>query len=167
MVEGLGRNEQGADGPESAEVSSSSEPVEARIGRVLVRSSLVMAIPVLVGGLLAGGSKGLYSAGYAEILVVVNYSVATRILVWCARISPVALMGGALGSFGFVLVLLTAAIIPVARASWMDLVIFGVALIVAHIVPVIVTASRVTGKIAFDGFRPSFRGGGHSGAGSN
>jgi hypothetical protein len=140
--------------------SSSGGEVEARIGRVLVRVSLVIAVPILLVGLLFGGLRGLYSAGYAELLVIVNYSVATRVLAWCARISPVALMGGALGSFAFVLVLLTAAIIPVARASWMNLVIFGVTLIAAHLIPVIVTASRVTGKIAFDGFRPSFKRGG-------
>lgn len=131
--------------------------VEVSLGRSMFFAALAVSPVLVLGSYLVSGIHGAESAGYAVTLVLINFAVASKMLAYAARISPVALMVAALSSFFFDLLLLTAATLPVARARWMDLADFGVVLIVSHLVSVVFVARRVTGKIAGGGLRPGWK----------
>lgn len=131
--------------------------VEVSLGKSMFFAALTISPLLILGSYFISGVHGAESAGYAVILVLINFAVAAKMLAYAARISPVALMVAALSSFFFDLLLLTAATLPVARARWMDLADFGVVLIVSHLVSVVFVARRVTGKITGGGIRPGWR----------
>ncbi len=137
---------------------SQSPPIgdgpEATLAKGMAIAAVVLG-PILVAlSYYLWGNNGLYSSLYALLLVVINFIVAARALVWGGRISPVALMAAAMGSFFFDLLLLTVAVIPVATASWMSLKALGMTLIAAHVAAVSWEARRVTAYMAYSGIKP-------------
>ncbi|NNN15778.1 MAG: hypothetical protein HKL82_07980 [Acidimicrobiaceae bacterium] len=138
-------------------VSESETGPEAELAKGMVLAVLLSAPFIVLVAALVWGHQGLYSALYGILLVTINFAVAAKGLSWGGRISPVALMAVAMGSFFFDLLLLTAAVLPVVHAGWMDLKALGMALIVSHIFAVSWEARRVTAYLAYGGIRPRGR----------
>jgi hypothetical protein len=112
------------------ELGHAPEPV---VARDIARRSLPF-VPVLVlAGLIGWGPAGAASVAYAVALVVANLLLAAWLLATGARISPAMLMGAALFGFLLRLGLVSAAVLLVKDAGWVEPVPLGFALIVAHL----------------------------------
>lgn len=131
--------------------------IELILGKKLIKYSLMVAPVIIAVSGIFFGSKGVYSSAYACVLVIINFVGATKFLSIGARISPVALMAAAVASLFFDLALLTVGTLPLVRAEWMDLKVYGGALIAAHLVAVGMMARNVTGKLAYSGMKPAKR----------
>jgi hypothetical protein len=137
--------------------AESGSDVELVLGKQLIFYSLITGVAVVGIAYVIYGQHGLYSAAYGATLVVINFLIATRLLMTGARISPVALMASAVGALFVDLALLTVGTLPVVKADWMNIEVYGGALIITHLVAVGLMARKVTGKLAYSGLKPSKR----------
>jgi hypothetical protein len=146
--------------PTSAEVASvvqaapAGPAVEQVVATDMIRRSLP-ALPVLV--LLAGlvwGTDGALSACFAVALVVVNFLVSAVLLARAARIALPLLMVAALGGFVARLAFLALAFFLFKDQAWMELVPFGLTLIVTHLGLLIWETRHMSISLAFPGVRP-------------
>ncbi len=120
----------------------------------LVKRS-VWLVPVLALVSVAfWGLGGVASTMYAVAIVLVNFLLAAYLLAVTGRISA-ALMGGA-ALFGFLLRLglIFLAVMLVRDAGWMELVPFGVTLIVTHLALLFWEMRYVSSSLAFPGLKP-------------
>ena len=108
---------------------------------------------LLVVSFFIWSTRGLESSAYAIVLVIVNFVVTAKLMEIGGRYSLSGLMVTAVGGFIFDLVLLGAAVIPFATASWMNLWALGLTLIVTHLGLVIFEASTISTRMAFMGLR--------------
>ncbi|HEY9556186.1 MAG TPA: ATP synthase subunit I [Acidimicrobiales bacterium] len=79
------------------------------------------------------GAAGATSAAYAMAIVLANLAFAAWMLATAARISYGALMGAALFGFLIRLALVSAAVLLVRDAGWVEPVALGLTLVVAHL----------------------------------
>jgi hypothetical protein len=105
-------------------------------------------------GLLFAGLHGMLSGLFGMVLVLINFVIIFLFFREGSRFGPVGSMAAAFVALLVGLMVLTAATIPFARAPWMDLPIFGVILILGHIVVVTVEARRVSGRLGDSGLKP-------------
>ncbi len=129
--------------------------VERTVATDMIRRGLP-ALPVLV--LLAGlvwGMEGAISAAFAVALVLVNFLVSATILARTARIGLSLLMAAALGGFVARLAFLTVAFLVVKDQAWMELVPFGLTLIVTHLGLLVWETRHVSVSLAFPGLKPT------------
>ena len=142
--------------PAPPSVSQDSGPaVEQAVAMDMVRRALP-ALPVLV--VVAGlvwGVNGAISAGFAIALVVVNFLVSAAILARAARLGLSTLMVAALGGFVARLAFLTLAFFAVKDQAWMELVPFGLTLIVTHLGLLIWETRHMSISLAFPGVKPN------------
>ncbi len=137
--------------------TDNGKDIELILGKKLVTYSILVSLAVVAIAFVIYGEHGLYSAAYGCLLVVINFVIATKLLSAGARISPVALMAAAVGSMFVDLILLTVGTLPVVKADWMNLKVYGGALIITHLSAVALMARGVTGKLAYAGLRPPKR----------
>lgn len=129
--------------------------VERTVATDMIRRGLP-ALPVLV--LVAGlvwGVDGAISAAFAIGLVVVNFLVSAALLARAASIGLSLLMAAALGGFVARLAFLTVAFLVVKDQAWMELVPFGLTLIVTHLGLLIWETRHVSVSLAFPGLKPT------------
>jgi len=129
--------------------------VERELAFDMIRRALP-ALPVLV--VVAGlvwGVHGAESAGFAIVLVLVNFVVAASLLAWSARIALALMMVAALGGFVLRLALITVAFLAVKDRSWMELVPFGMTLIMTHLGLLIWEARHVSLSLAYPTIKPA------------
>ena len=133
---------------------SAPPDVERELASDMLRRG-IPAVPVvlLVGGLVAGWS-GVASAGYGMAIVAVNLVLSAVALAWAARISPGALMSVALGGFLVRMGLVTVAILLVRHASWADLAVVAVTVLVAQLGLLFWETRYVSASLAFPGLKP-------------
>lgn len=122
-------------------------------GDMLKRAIPVAPAIVLVAGLL-GGSKGAWSALLAVAVVAANFVLAAVSLSWAARTSPIALMATALGGFLVRMGLLTAVILAVRHASWINLSAFAITILATHLGLLFWEMRYVGASLAFPGVKP-------------
>jgi hypothetical protein len=108
---------------------------------------------VLVAGLVAGWN-GAWSALLAIAVVAVNFLLAAVSLSWAARTSPVALMATALGGFLVRMGLLTAVILAVRHASWINLSALAITILATQLGLLFWEMRYVGGSLAFPGVKP-------------
>ncbi len=118
------------------------------------RSAPALPVIVLVAGLI-WGVDGAISAGFAIGLVIVNFLVSAALLARAARIGLPLLMAAALGGFVARLALLTLAFFLVKDQAWMELVPFGITLIVTHLGLLIWETRHMSISLAFPGVKPT------------
>jgi len=118
------------------------------------RSLWVLPVAVLVSAIF-WGIDGVASTLYAIAIVVVNFLLAAWLLAVGGRISAAAM--GAAALFGFLarLGLIFIAVLLVADAGWMELVPFGITLIVTHLVLLFWELRHVSSQLAFPGLKPA------------
>lgn len=135
-----------------AEVSATTP--ERDIARDMVKRGLVVG-PVLVALATAvWGWDGLWSSGYALVLVLANFLLGAAIITWSARISPAVMFGAVL--FGYIarLALITAAVLPIRHSDWFEVVPFAATLLVTHLGLLVWETRHVAASLAFPGLKP-------------
>lgn len=132
----------------------SLETPERDIANDLVkRGLLVMPALLLVFG-ITHGLDGVLSSAYGLVLVLVNFAFAAFLLTTTARISLSLMMAAVLGGYVVRLGLITAAVIGVRNASWVEMVPLGFTIIVAHLGLLLWETKYVSASLAFPGLKP-------------
>lgn len=114
------------------------------------------ALPVLaLVGLIGWGPAGAVSAGYAVVLVGLNFLLAASLLGWAARISLATLMAAALFGYAARLGLLFVAVWFVRHATWFEPVPLGLALVITHLGLLFWEMRYLSVSLAHPGLRPT------------
>jgi len=130
-------------------------PVERQVFTDMARRAIYVA-PVLM--LLAGlgwGVNGALSAGYAIVLVLVNFALSAAIIAWGARMSLALLMSAVLVGYVARLALVTVAVLAVKDMAWVELVPLGFTLIITPLGLLIWETRHVSVSLAYPGLKPS------------
>jgi hypothetical protein len=128
--------------------------VERQVAADMARRALFVAPVLLIGAGLGWGIHGVLSAGYAFVLVLVNFGLSAALLAWAARTSLALLMGVAL--FGYVarLALITVAVLAISGQAWFSPIPLCAALIVTHLGLLIWETRYISATLAFPGLKP-------------
>ncbi len=135
------------------ELELGADLVEKRMATHMAKWGAIVSPVLLVVSFLIWSTRGLESSAYAIVLVIVNFVVTAKLMEIGGRYSLSGLMVTAVGGFIFDLVLLGAAVIPFATASWMNLWALGLTLIVTHLGLVIFEANTISTRMALAGLR--------------
>ncbi len=131
------------------------EAPEPALARDMVRRALPFAPLVIAACAIGWGASGAASAAYAIGLVLVNLVLAAWMLSTAARISYALLMGAALFGFLLRLGLVSAAVLLVQDAAWVEPVALGITLVVAHLGLLFWELRYVSISLAHPGLAPS------------
>ncbi len=134
--------------------SATGAITESRIAAgFLIR--LLMVGPLAVGAAaLLAGYRGALSSIFAIFLVGINFLIMLVLFRQGARFGMVGVMTAAFLALLVGLLVLTAATLPLAKAPWMDLPVFGVVVIGGHLSAVLAESRRVSGRLGDGGLRP-------------
>ncbi|MGK2947193.1 MAG: ATP synthase subunit I [Acidimicrobiales bacterium] len=139
---------------DTRDLGPAPEPVLARdIARHAVR---IAPVAIAVCAAIWGGA-GAASAAYATVLVLANLLLAAWMLSTAARISYALLMGAALFGFLLRLGLVSAAVLLVKDASWVEPVALGLTLVVAHLGLLFWELRYVSISLAHPGLKPELK----------
>lgn len=127
---------------------------EKDLARDLAKRALRLAPVALVAGAVGWGLDGALSAAYGLALVVANFLLAAALMAWSARISLAVLMAAVLSGYVLRLGLLTAAVVLVRDAGWVQLVPLGFTIILAHLGLLVWEMRYVSASLAFPGLKP-------------
>lgn len=127
---------------------------ERQVALDMVRRALPFApVPVLLAA-VPWGVAGAASAGFAVVLVVVNFLLAAWMLGAAARISYALVMAAALFGYLVRLGLIFLAVFAVKDASWVEPLPLGLTLIVTHLGLLLWELRYVSASLAFPGLKP-------------
>jgi hypothetical protein len=116
----------------------------------------VLFAPVAVAVCAAiWGAAGAASAAYAVAIVLANLLFAAWMLSTAARISYGVLMGAALFGFILRLALVSAAVLLVRDAGWVEPMALGLTLVVAHLGLLFWELRYVSISLAHPGLKPT------------
>ncbi len=135
-----------------------SPPVERQIARDMVRRALPVAPVILIIAAAGWGSAGALSAGYALVLVLLNFLLAAAMLGWAARTSLSLLMIAALGGYLVRLALITGAVLAISGQSWFAPIPLGATIIVTHLGLLLWELRYVSASLAYPGLKPQQKG---------
>ena len=139
----------------AAEASSGTpDAPEREVAFDMVRRSVIFAVPLLAAGALGWQWSGVWSVGLALGLVLVNFVLGAAMIGWGARLGPSGLMAAALGGYVVRLGIVAAAVLPVLRFDWFELLPFAVSLLVTHLGVLIVETRHVSVSLAYPGLKP-------------
>ncbi len=137
-------------------LTGSAEPAapELEIARDIAKRAVLLSPAFLVVCTAIWGLAGLASSAFALGLVVANFLLAAALMAWGARTSVAALGAAVLGGYILRLALITAIVLLVKDAAWVDLVSLGFTLIVAHLVLLTWETRYVSASLAYPGLQP-------------
>ena len=127
---------------------------ERDIANDLIKRGLLVLPALLAVFGLTHGLDGVFSSAYGLTLVLVNFAFAAALLTFTARISLALMMGAVLGGYVVRLGLITAAVIAVRDASWVEMVPLGFTIIVSHLGLLLWETKYVSASLAFPGLKP-------------
>ncbi len=127
---------------------------EAVLAHDLVRRGLLVTPVLLVVAGLLWGVDGALSAGFAVVLVFANFLLAAGFITATARISLGVMMAAVLIGYLIRLGLIFLAVWLVKDAGWMELVPFGITLIVMHLGLLLWETRYVSATLAFPALKP-------------
>lgn len=130
------------------------EPVLAR--DIAKRAVLLAPLAVLACAAI-WGADGAASAGYATAIVLANLLLAAWMLSTAAKISYALLMGAALFGFLLRLGLVSAAVLLVQDAAWVEPLALGLTLVVAHLGLLFWELRYVSISLAHPGLKPTLK----------
>lgn len=130
------------------------EPILAR--DIAKRAVLLAPVAIAVSGLI-WGAAGATSAAYATAIVLANFALAAWMLSTAARISYGLLMGAALFGFLLRLGLVSAAVLLVRDAAWVEPLALGLTLVVAHLGLLFWELRYVSISLAHPGLKPNLK----------
>ena len=135
-------------------VTPATPDVETAIATDMVKRAIPIAPAIVLVALLAAGSKGAWSALLAVAIVIVNFLLAAVSLSWAARTSPVTLMATSLGGFLVRMGLVTAVVLAVRHASWINLSVLAITILVTQLGLLFWETKYVGASLAFPGVKP-------------
>lgn len=141
-------------GPSTFVLRDEGPAPERDIATDLVKRGLMVMPVLLVVFGLTHGLDGVFSSAYGLGLVLVNFAFAAALLTYTARISLSLMMAAVLGGYVVRLGLITAAVIGVRNASWVEMVPLGFTIIVAHLGLLAWETKYVSASLAFPGLKP-------------
>lgn len=106
------------------------EPV---LARDIAKRAVMFAPAAAVVCAAIWGGAGATSAAYAMVLVLANFALAAWMLSTAARISYGVLMAAALFGFILRLAMVSAAVLAVRDAGWVEPLALGLTLVIAHL----------------------------------
>ena len=115
----------------------------------------VLVAPIAIGiGYLVAQAPGAWSVAFGLAVIFINFLLSAWIMQVTARISFAALAGGA--GFGFLIRMgiITATVLLVRNASWIDLVVLGITIIITHLGLLFWELRYISGNLAFPGLKP-------------
>lgn len=125
-----------------------------QVGFDMVKRGSIVA-PILIGaGAIFGGTPGAASVAYGLAIVLVNMWLSAAMIGWASKISFAAVAGVSLFGFLIRLGLIFVAVWPVAEASWINLLVLCVTLIVAHLGLLVWELKYVSASLAYPGLKP-------------
>jgi hypothetical protein len=127
------------------------EPV---LVRDMARRALAFAPIAVLACTAVWGVDGAASAGYALAVVLANFALAAWMLSTAARISYGLLMGAALFGFLLRLGLVSAAVLLVKDAAWVEPLALGLTLVVTHLGLLFWELRYVSISLAHPGLKP-------------
>lgn len=119
---------------------------------IVKRALWVVPVALIFGAFW--GTGGMLSAGYAMVIVCVNFLLSAFLLSSTARISLGLMMAAALVGYLVRLGLIFLAVWIVRDASWLEPWPLGVTLIVAHLGLLFWEMRHVSASLAFPGLKP-------------
>ena len=128
---------------------------EPALARDLAKRGVLFAPLALVLCAAGWGIDGATSGAYALALVLVNFVAAAWMLSTAARISYGLLMGAALFGFLLRLGLVSAAVLLVKDAAWVEPVALGLTLVVSHLALLFWELRYVSISLAHPGLHPT------------
>lgn len=132
--------------------------IEKRMASHMLKWGVIASPVLLLVSFLIWSTRGFESSLFAIALVLINFFVTAKLMEIGGRVSLSGLMAAAVGSFVFDLALLTAAVIPFANSSWMNLWALGLTLIVTHLGLVVFEATTISTRMAFMDIRAKNQG---------
>ncbi len=140
--------------PAASHFNEAPTAPEREVAFDMVRRSVIFAVPLLAAGALGWQWSGVWSVGLALGLVLVNFVLGAAMIGWGARLGAGGLMAAALGGYVVRLGIVAAAVLPVLRFDWFELLPFAVSLLVTHIGLLVVESRHVAASAAFPGLKP-------------
>ena len=128
--------------------------VETDLATDMVKRAIPLAPAIVLVAALLAGSKGAWSALLAVTVVVANFLLAAASLSWAARTSPIALMAMALGGFLVRMMVVTAVVLAVRHASWINLSVLAITILVTQLGLLFWETKYVGASLAFPGVKP-------------
>lgn len=128
------------------------EPV---LARDIAKRALLLAPLAVLACAAIWGADGAASAGYATAIVLANLLFAAWMLSTAAKISYALLMGAALFGFLLRLGLVSAAVLLVQDAAWVEPLALGLTLVVAHLGLLFWELRYVSISLAHPGLKPT------------
>lgn len=128
------------------------EPV---LARDMAKRAVLLAPLLVLASAAVWGTSGATSSAYGLGLVLLNFLLAAWMLSTAARISYALLMGAALFGFVLRLGLVSAAVLLVKDAGWVEPVALGLTLVVSHLGLLFWELRYVSLNLADPGLKPT------------
>jgi hypothetical protein len=128
---------------------------ELRIAGDMARKSVLVAAVLVAASAIVWGVDGALSSAYSVVLVVVNFAAAAALIGWGATRGGNFLMAAVLGGYLARLGVLTAAIVLVKDASWVERAPLFITLLVTHLGLLIWETRSVSLSLAYPGLKPT------------
>jgi hypothetical protein len=127
---------------------------EREIANDMARRAAIITPALLLVAFLGWGVDGVASAAFAIGLLVVNLLLSAAMLTYAARISVALLMAATLFGYIFRLGVLLVAVLAVRDQPWMEMLPFGLTLIVTHLGLLFWETKYVSASLAYPGLKP-------------
>lgn len=128
---------------------------EPGLARDIAKRAVLVAPAVILACGAIWGADGALSAAYATAIIALNFLLAAWMLSTAARISYGLLMGAALFGFLLRLGLVSAAVLLVKDAAWVEPLALGLTLVVAHLGLLFWELRYVSISLAHPGLKPT------------
>lgn len=125
------------------------------VGLDMIRRGAIVAPIAVIIGTLIWGADGAASVALALGIVLVNVWLSAYIIDVTSRISFAALAAGAMFGFLIRLGLITAIFLLVKDQTWLDLVAFGVTIIISHLGLLFWELRYISASLAYPGLKPA------------
>jgi hypothetical protein len=127
---------------------------ELTVAADMARKAIVVAAVLVVVSGLIWGVSGALSSAYSVVLVVLNFFAAAALIGWGAKRGGNHLMAAVLGGYLLRLGVLTAAIVLVKDASWVERAPLFITLLVTHVGLLVWETRSVSLSLAYPGLKP-------------
>ena len=128
---------------------------EVTVSRDMVRRGLMVAPILIAVCAVIWGGDGAWSSAYGIALILLNFTIASGLIAWSARISLGLLMGAVLFGYLLRLGILLAAVLLVRDMSWISLPALGATIIVTHLGLLVWGLKYVAASLAYPGLKPA------------
>lgn len=140
--------------PNALQIDTENPAPAMEIALDIVKRAAVFGPIALVACAAIWGINGAFSGAYALAIVVVNFLISAWLLQTAGRISAVAMGGAALFGYLVRLGLIFVAFLLAKDAGWMEILPFGLVLIVTHLGLLFWELKYVSGSLAAPGLKP-------------